>query len=280
MNMTLVTRIAFLAAFILFIGTLQAQDDRVYPVTEEMPSMPGCENAGTPTSLERRKCTRDKLDVFIAENLKYPSEAIDAGAEGSAVIEFVVRKDGSVTDMKIIEDPGYGMGDAAMKAVKKLNKMWIPGKDKGEAVSVLMRVPVYFALPKEKTEPPAPAPLPDVYTFAEQMPRYGGCADFEGTKADNCSRDSIVAYLMSEMKYPESAIEGKVQGTVLTSFIVDESGQVSSVKVIEGIGGGCDEEAVRLISGMRQWKPGMQGGKAVKVMMEIPVRFRLPAEKE
>ena len=223
---------------------------------------------------------RNKTKELVAQYLKYPQEAIDAGQEGVAVIGFVVRKDGSVSDMEIVENPGYGMGEAAQKAVKKLNKMWSPGKDRGEPVSVQMKVPVHFVLPTTE-QPAAPAPaIPDVYFTAEVMPQFGGCATKEGKDASNCTRDSMVFFMREHLKYPEAASSAGVEGMVETTFVVDETGSITNVEVMKGIGSGCDEEAVRLINSLPKFSPGMQDGQPVKVRMNIPVMFRLPAEEE
>jgi len=62
---------------------------------------------------------------------------------------------------------------------------------------------------------------------------------------------------------------------VFVSFIVEKDGSVNEVKVLRGIGGGCDEEAVRVISGMPKWKPGKQEGKPVRVSYMMPINFKL-----
>lgn len=268
---------------ILLVGFLlsQAQEDRIYPVTDEMPALPGCEDAGTSASYERRQCTREKLDQIISANLKYPSEAIDAKAEGVALIGFVVMKDGSLESLEILEDPGYGMGDAALKAVKKSSKQWIPGKDKGTAVNVQMRVPVPFVLPDSDSEQSAkPAPeMPEYFTVVDQMPHLIGCDSVSADQAQKCTHELIALYLRDAVQYPDSAKTAGIEGTVMTSFIIDETGHITNVEVVEGLGGGCDEEAIRVVESIGSWSPGILDDKAVKVKMDLPVRFRLPKDE-
>lgn len=75
--------------------------------------------------------------------------------------------------------------------------------------------------------------------------------------------------------YPEIAKESNIQGRVTVKFVVNEEGNVSDIIVVKGIGGGCDEEAVRVVKKMPKWKPGKQNGRPVKVYFSLPITFRL-----
>ena len=66
-----------------------------------------------------------------------------------------------------------------------------------------------------------------------------------------------------------------IQGTVLVSLIVNTDGTVDGVELVQGIGGGCDEEAIRIIKSSPNWTPGMIKGKAVRTRMKIPISFKL-----
>ena len=71
------------------------------------------------------------------------------------------------------------------------------------------------------------------------------------------------------------AKEKGIQGTVYVTFVVDTDGSITDVRVLRGIGGGCDEEAVRVVQLMPKWKPGYQDGKPVRVQFNMPLRFTL-----
>jgi protein TonB len=76
--------------------------------------------------------------------------------------------------------------------------------------------------------------------------------------------------------YPQPAIELNKEGTVFVSFVVSEKGIVENVKVTKGIGAGCDEEAARVVSKIPKFiKPGTVGGKPVKVLYNVPIKFKL-----
>lgn len=105
-----------------------------------------------------------------------------------------------------------------------------------------------------------PPPADPVRVIVEQMPVPGFDMD---------------EYLGKNLHYPAAASENNIQGRVGIRFVVNEDGSVSNVQVTRGIGGGCDEEAVRVVSAMPKWKPGRQNGKPVKVYFQLPINFRL-----
>jgi len=102
-----------------------------------------------------------------------------------------------------------------------------------------------------------------IFVAVEQMPEFpgGGRALFE--------------YLSRNVKYPRLAQETGIRGTVYVSFVVEPDGSISNVKVLRGIGGGCDEEAIRVFSTMPRWSPGYQAGRPVRVSFSASISFRL-----
>lgn len=82
-------------------------------------------------------------------------------------------------------------------------------------------------------------------------------------------------FLSGHLRYPQVAMAQKIEGEVVLEFIVDKHGQVSSIKVLKGIGGGCDEEAVRVVSKMRNWKPAQKNGTDVATFFLLPIQFKL-----
>jgi len=80
---------------------------------------------------------------------------------------------------------------------------------------------------------------------------------------------------LNNIKYPEVARTSGITGTVYVQFVVEKDGSISDVKVVRGIGGGCDEEAVRVVKSMPRWKPGKQRGQPVRVYFTLPIEFKL-----
>ena len=103
----------------------------------------------------------------------------------------------------------------------------------------------------------------EVFTIVEEMP------DFPGGVA------KLSEYLQKNIKYPQMARESGIQGRVFVNFVVEPDGSVSHVNVMRSLGGGCDEEAMRVVKAMPKWKPGKQRGKPVRVSYILPVNFKL-----
>lgn len=123
----------------------------------------------------------------------------------------------------------------------------------------------------QKADKPAEAPKaisqddPEqlIFTVVEDMPEYPG-----GKKA-------MYTYLGQNIKYPAKAMQDSVEGTVFVTFVIKNDGSVSNVRLLRGIGSGCDEEAMRVVEGMPNWKPGKQRGKTVNVQYNLPIKFTL-----
>jgi TonB family protein len=102
-----------------------------------------------------------------------------------------------------------------------------------------------------------------VYQIVEEMPQYPG------------GEQAMMDFVSKNVVYPQEAQEKGISGRVFVSFIVEKDGSVNEVKVMRGIGGGCDEESVRVIKAMPKWKPGKMKGKPVRVSYMMPITFRL-----
>jgi TonB family protein len=95
----------------------------------------------------------------------------------------------------------------------------------------------------------------------EAMPEYPG------------GLPALSTFLRAQLKYPKEAKRRNISGTVFVGFIVDNTGRVKDIKLLKGIGFGCDEEALRVVSAMPPWNPGRQRGQPVSVSYALPIRF-------
>ena len=87
--------------------------------------------------------------------------------------------------------------------------------------------------------------------------------------------EALYKYLAENIKYPEQAKSDGIQGRVFVRFVIEADGSVTNAQVLRGIGGGCDEEALRVVEAMPKWTPGMQQGKPVRVQFNLPITFKL-----
>ncbi len=147
--------------------------------------------------------------------------------------------------------------DEALKPVGEITGIPGPANHDGDSTATGL-------LPKGSggtTTVIAPPTVPkEIPVFVEQMPRFNG---------------DLNAYLSANLLYPEQAKAAGIQGKVGIQFVVNEDGSISNLKVVRSLGAGCDEEALRVLSGMPQWKPGKNNGIPVKVLFTQPIVFRL-----
>jgi protein TonB len=114
-------------------------------------------------------------------------------------------------------------------------------------------------------EPPVLDIKPDleVHTIVEEMPTFVG------------GESARIKFLSENLVYPQMAKENNVQGTIYVSFVIDSKGHITNVRLLRGIGAGCDEEALRVISLMPDWNAGRQNGRSVNVSFNMPIVFKL-----
>ena len=102
-----------------------------------------------------------------------------------------------------------------------------------------------------------------VFEKVEDMPEFPG------------GEQAMMDFVAKNVQYPKEAMEKGISGRVLVGFIVEKDGSICETEVVKGIGGGCDEEAVRVVKAMPKWKPGKEKGKPVRVSYMMPFTFKL-----
>lgn len=117
---------------------------------------------------------------------------------------------------------------------------------------------------------------PEVFIVVEDMPTFPGC-ESEKNKAERekCADTELRKYLGRTVKYPAMAKDAGIAGRVYVNFVVMEDGSIAKIKLLKGIGGGCDEEAMRVVKKMPKWNPGKQRGRNVRVSYNLPINFVL-----
>lgn len=108
----------------------EAEEETIFTVVEESASFPG---------------GMQELYKYVGSNLVYPQQARETGTQGKVFITFVVEKDGSLTDVKVLRDIGSGCGEEAVRVVKSMPK-WKPAKQRGKAVRMRFNLPISFTL--------------------------------------------------------------------------------------------------------------------------------------
>lgn len=283
--MTFSNRHTLLFAFILclthFAVSAQTPMKEAVRSADIMPALPGCE----PKMID--PCSQSKLEEFIAQNIHIPEAAIAQGAGGLVMVEFVIEKNGKIGEVNTLHDPGFGLGGEAIRVIKLMNEkkmVWLPAREKGKKVAFRYITPVPFNLsapPKEmpkKVVETEKSTEPKIYDVVDVMPSYEGCVQNE-TDTIDCTFMKMLNHIKTNLKYPEEALSLRAEGPVVVDFVIDSLGHVVNPVVMKGMGHGCDEEAIRVVSLMPAWTPGVLEGKHVAVRMTIPILFQIPKEK-
>jgi TonB family protein len=195
--------------------------------------------------------------------------------------KFIVKKDGSIGETVLLnmpsikassEDENFNISFEKVEkdfihAIQNMPK-WKPATLNGKNIESEIIIAYDFSvyddgsennLNDEKSE----LDMDKIFVFTEQHPEFPG--------GDNAR----IQYISENVNYPKKAREKGTQGTVYASFIVEKDGSISNVEILRGIGYGCDEEVIRVISSMPNWKPGIQRGKAVRAQFNMPIKFTL-----
>lgn len=209
---------------------------------------------------------------LFEQEIVYPEKALADKTSGTVELRFIVMSDGTTRDLKVLKSVSPEIDAEAIRIFRML--LWKPAIYRGDAVNVYFVQKFDFNLSKYKkickkrgyTAVPYAYQSPDTGFVIEpkpdQVPVYP-----EGNFA-------LQALIGKNLQYPQAAVVQNLQGTVQLSFIVEPSGMMSNIMVEKGVGGGCNEEAIRVLK-LIKWQPGTKDGKAVRVRMTLPVVFSL-----
>jgi protein TonB len=114
--------------------------------------------------------------------------------------------------------------------------------------------------PVELKKADSPVEKKDPEVRVDHMPEFDG---------------NVYQFIKDNLKYPQTAVENGTQGIVGLSFIIEKDGAIGDIKVLRDVGDGCTAEAIRVVKMMPNWKPGMNHGVPVRVVFNLPIKFRL-----
>lgn len=129
-------------------------------------------------------------------------------------------------------------------------------------VDPLDSVTIYIAMPALRDEE-AQADEKEIFRVVESMPEFPG------------GEPALYKFLSENVSYPETAKAAGISGKVYITFVVEKDGSITDVKLLRGIGGGCDQEALKAVNKMPRWKPGLQRNHTVRVQFVIDIKFTL-----
>jgi len=197
--------------------------------------------------------------TLLAFEWEMPANKIITSGQWEPVMEEMVIKNTIIKDTKPAPQPVVAPiirlvdNNTAVTEELTINSEFKPDDVQPEYIA-----PAPVQLEEEKS-------LVDETPFivVEKMPEFPG------------GMNAFLEFLAKNTRYPQLATETGIQGTVYLYFVVEKDGNISNIKTLRGIGGGCNQEAERVLSLMPKWKPGNQFGKPVRVSFNVPVVFKL-----
>jgi len=258
-------RLLFRLTFLLLLGTTsltaQAQQKLKYPKTDPQEIYDEVEKPAIPAG------GVEAYAQYLAEHQQYPTQALQAGKQGTVPVSFVIEKTGSISQVKVEKPVDPALDAEAIRLVAAAPR-WTPAQHKGQKVRQRVTVPVTFQIPAGApgTSSTAPTPNPDGSPTV--------------VKADSPARpvggtDAFFEWIQQNQRYPALARQRKIQGRVMVEFLIQPDGSLTDVKVPKRLGSGLDEEAIRLIKAAPKWEPARFQGKPVRQKMVLPVVFQL-----
>ncbi|AZQ64168.1 energy transducer TonB [Flammeovirga pectinis] len=168
-------------------------------------------------------------------------------------------------------DSSFVIPEPVLPKVKPIPKVItiIEVDDPKDVTDIIIDIPEDFTSETEIEDPVENFNEPDEEVITEFVTIAEQNASFKG------GMGKFYKWLGRRIKYPAQAKRMGVEGKVFVQFIIELDGKLSNVKVVRGIGGGCDEEAVRVLKSSPDWKPAQQRGRAVRMQMVIPISFQL-----
>ena len=231
----------------------EGPENQVFTVVEEMPRFPG---------------GMEECQKFLAKNLNYPVELQKAKVEGRVIAQFVVGKDGSISNVSIVRGVHPELDAEALRVINMMPK-WIPGKQRGQNVAVKFTIPIAFMqLQKPASEVKAVESTPEVnekelFVEYEEMPSFPG------------GMGECMKFLAQNIKYPKKAAKNGIQGRVIVQFWVETDGSIDDIKIVKGVSWELNDEAKRVVKKMPKFKPGTIGGEPTRMQFNMPIIFRL-----
>ena len=211
------------------------------------------------SSLDYERNNNELIASYWAK-VSYVQPSRNAEVSGDIKFELTVNEEGKIMSLREAE-----IKNLVVTSLNSYPDSFINNEiDYSQASSVPEKVTETSAEPLENSNPEAryEGKLYDLASV-ELAPEFQG------------GQTALGRYLGSRLRYPAGARQNKIQGKVYIGFIVEKNGSLADFKVIRGIGGGCDEEAIRVLKSSPAWRPGMANGKPVRTSYVLPITFML-----
>jgi TonB family protein len=211
------------------------------------------------SSLDYDRINNELIASYWAK-VSYIQASRNVEVSGDIKFELTVNEEGKIISLREAE-----MKDLIVSALGSYSDSIVVNETEFSQVS---------EVPEKAAEP-----LTEQLEVANSEARYEGklydLANVELAPEFQGGQTALGKYLGSRLRYPAGARQNKIQGKVYIGFIVEKNGSLADFRVVRGIGGGCDEEAIRVLKSSPAWRPGMASGKPVRTSYVLPITFQL-----
>jgi TonB family protein len=214
------------------------------------------------------------LKEFIKEELVYPEKSLAEKIAGTVVISFMVHKDGSTSDYKVKQLLSRETDEEALRISRLI--LWYPATDIGIPIDYQQTLEFRFdpkkyqSIVKSRGYDKIVYPYSPIDSSNIIIPMKE--ADLAPKPVYSSIDYNFSSFISNHLKYPEAAFKQNISGTVKLCFVVEPSGRISNILTEKFVGGGCTEEAIRVVKLMR-WYPGILREKAVRTWMSLEITF-------
>ena len=235
-----------------------------------------CVNAKSQTTTPEPVSGKTLTGKILKNHMIYPKKALDQKLGGKISVSFTVGKDGIGKDFKTAESFDEECAEEAIRLVKMIE--WNPASKDSEPIEYQMDYTVDFS-PKSYAK--AEAKNQRIMLPAQNYPAQRSNKVYETEDLHVSPRfyfsnpqATIGGYLRNELKYPEQAKQFEIQGTVKMNFIIETDGRASNIVIENSVGGGCDNEAIRLLQDL-MWTPGIKNDSLVRTRTSQEITFKI-----
>jgi protein TonB len=227
--------------------------------------------------LSDQKLTRD----FICQEVVYPEAEFENKTEGTVKLSFRIDEKGKVDDVEVVNSVSPAIDAEAVRVFRMI--LWEPAYRLGQPVASIQEFEFKFDVKKYKKHcrkrgyeeyelPYSPIDTTlTVYTLKD--------VDLAPKPVFQEKDMNIERFMQNNLQYPAQAYRQSIGGTVRLNFIVEPHGRISNITIDKSIGGGCNEEAIRLLK-MLNWMPAIDEDTAVRCKMHMDITFNLPTESD
>ncbi|MDP3464011.1 MAG: energy transducer TonB [Bacteroidales bacterium] len=219
---------------------------------------------------------RSLIKSFLHKELIYPAYEMENKIQGTSEFEFRVHKDGSTSDFINLKSVSPSIDQETIRLIKKI--LWQPATNDGTPIESVTTYSIKFDINQYNrnhrkalheiicNEVAGTDTTTIIYPFSR--------LELAPEPIISGGRKNLITYLHEQLKYPEAAFRLNLSGTVTLGFVIEPNGKVSNIYVVQSVGGGCDQEAIRIVESMC-WKPGIIQGLAVRSHSKIDIQFKL-----